>query len=515
MRENLEHVRWRLDLKVALLLAVFSAFLLFLSFPHPGLRGLIWVALVPLYLALRGQGWLRGALIGLVSGFCYWCSLLYWATFFGVPALVALVLWKCSGPVLLGLTLGPVRFRRAWQAAAYGALAYTAMEWFQMLGPLGATWGMLSHSQARALLWIQCTDLVGPWGLSFLIALVNSVLAEWLMVASRAGRARATRQLRGAFAATAGLAALVLGYGAFRLAHPITSDAPPVTFGAVQVSMSRDTKWNRDFADETLAQLDRLSREAAAAGARIIVWPETSIPYRNFLLNPNLTYAVGTLARSTGSWLIVGSIEFSGEKTTYNTASLVTPTGRIADRYDKQRLVPGGEYLPLGRYLRHHPIFDRVMNFVPGKDGGNFRAGDLNVGVLVCYESMVPYLPRHRVDNGAQVILVSTNDGWFGRSSAAAHHFEMAIMAAVEVRRPVVQAGNTGISGVIDPMGRVHSESRLDERTVVTGSVVPLDYISLYVRIGEACAWLCAALWAVGLLIGVKGNLESLANPLK
>lgn len=495
-----------LPLGRAVILSAVSALLLILAFPKPAIRALVFVALVPHLIACRGQGWKRGALLGWIHGLIFHGQLLYWANFFGPPAWIFLMLYKSIGPAIFGASLGRFTSPSATRSAWFAAVGYVGLEYYQMLGPFGITWGMLSHALARWPIWIQCCAVFGPWTLSLVIALVNASLAESLL----------RRRVALSAVASAGVGCLLtLAYGVACLAGP----SPPnqtVTFGAIQVNMGRDVKWDPKASAQTMLYLEELTRQAAAAGAHVIVWPETTIPYRDFLKSPNLTFRVGMLARQTSSWLIAGSIELLGDGDpqdrrerynlghTYNTASLLSPEGAFVDRYDKQRLVPGGEYLPLEKYLPQWPVFDRIMNYLPGQGKGVFRCGELPVGLVICYESMVPTLTRQRVIDGAEVLLVSTNDSWFGDSWAIYHHFEMAIMRAVECRRPVVQAGNTGVTALIDRLGRVLKEAPVNERTIVVGPVVPSYERTPYVRMGDVLAWACLLAWALAWATGLR-----------
>lgn len=414
-------------------------------------------------------------------GFQY--SMLSWATVFGAAAQVALVGYKAVGPALMGALLGYYRPRTPLLGALFGTCAWITMEYYQLLGPLGMTWGMLSHTQARELSLIQIGELTGPWGLSFVIAYANASLAELVWARKRALPAL-------------GLAALLvvgtLGYGAVRLQRS-WGNGEPLKWGVVQTSMEQQNRWNPNFREEIMSRLQRLTAEAARDGAKVILWPETSMPYHFFLDTQPLRERVSMLAQSNQAYLVVGSIERgSTPKTTRNVVSLIAPTGEFLDWSQKIRLVPFGEYLPLPEFMRDWHVFDRVMRYLPGDEQVLFSQ-PTPFGVLICYESMVPHEPLHKVEIGAGVLAVVTNDAWFGKSSAAMHHFEMAIMRAVEMRRPVVQCGNNGISGFILPSGQVVAESKLDEVVQLTQEVVPETYRTFYSRVGDLVAYFCLA----------------------
>lgn len=478
----------RVGLPMALGLAALSSLLLYLSFPHPRQNWLAWVAVVPFFVACRNQGPWRGALLGAVTGAGFQATLLSWATVFGTFALVGLVAFKTVAPALLGAALGAWRPRHAVAAATFAAMGWVSMELYQTWGPLGMTWGMLSHSQARVPVLIQIGAVFGPWGLSLVIAFVNAALAEWWLTRARTP-----------IGAAAALTALTVLFGLWSLANPVAPSGPPVRWGAVQVSMPQNVKWDPSFQEEIMQRLDDLSRQAVAQGAQVVVWPETAIPYRSFTEFPGLVNRVGDLARSLHAWLIVGSIERAPRNATYNTAHLVDPDGNLAGRYDKFRLVPFGEFLPWKEYLPKLPGSELVMNYAPGDALTMFEFDGVRACVLICYESMVSDLAREQARQGANFLVIPTNDAWFGESSAAPHHFDMAIMRAVEMRRPAIQAGNTGLTGFVTPMGQVLQESRMNERVAMVESLAPVSELSVYTRIGDVLAYACL-LGALALL---------------
>ncbi len=409
--------------------------------------------------------------------------MLSWATVFGAPAQVALVFYKAVGPAMLGSLLGYYRPRNAFLGALFSACAWITMEYYQLLGPLGMTWGMLSHTQARELILIQISELTGPWGLSFVLAFWNASLAELLWHRQRALLT---------FGVALGLVAVTLAFGYARLGHT-WGDGPPLRWAVVQTSMEQNHRWDPNFREEIMGRLARLTHSASMEGADIVLWPETSVPYPFFLDTEPLRERVSRMALGNGTYILVGSIERGSDAhTTRNVSTLIGPDGSFLEQFQKIRLVPFGEYLPLPTFMREWAVFDRVMRYEPGEKQVLFPR-PTPFGVLICYESMVPQEPLHKVEIGAGVLAVVTNDAWFGKSSAAMHHFEMAIMRAVEMRRPVVQCGNNGISGFIEPSGRVVAETQLDEIVQLTREVVPETYRTFYSRYGDLVAYFCLA----------------------
>lgn len=480
-----------------------SALLLILSFPYTRLSGLSLVALVPLMLALRGQGAARGLALGGWHGFLFQSYIMFWANFFGPPAYLFLAGYKTVLPALFGAAWGWLSRRRPnWFPFGF-LVGWLALEYLQTFGPFGVTWGMLSHAWARYPALLQICSVAGPWALSLVVLLVN--VACFVSLPPRGAR--------GAWLGAAIAAILAtLGFGQWRLGQA-QENPRSLAVGAVQVNMGREVKWDPAYAEFALKRLELLTCQASEKGARLILWPETAIPYRGFLKSPVLNFEIGMLGLTTKSYVVVGSIEKVGDAAghTLNTASLVTPKGAFEGRYDKQRLVPGGEYLPLEEWLRPYPIFDRVMRYQPGSGDGIFALPEApqptRAGMLICFESMVPYLAAERVQKGAEILLVATNDGWFGENSAIQHHFEMAIFRAVEQGCPVLQCGNTGVSGLIDEWGRVQQETAINQETVLTGQLGLRRGLTWYARIGDSLVQLALALFL--LCLGLAKGSEA------
>ncbi|MCD6586204.1 MAG: apolipoprotein N-acyltransferase, partial [Desulfobacteraceae bacterium] len=171
----------------------------------------------------------------------------------------------------------------------------------------------------------------------------------------------------------------------------------------------------------------------------------------------------------------------------YNSAYLVTPDGDISARNDKVHLVPFGEYVPFKKWLPFiNHLVAQVGEFKAGKKGDTLKWAPADIGVLICYEVIFPELARESVANNAGLLVNITNDAWFGNTSAPYQHFSMAVFRAVENRRSLIRAANTGISGFIDPAGRILKQSALFEDAALTCSVpVIKNQTTIYTRYGN------------------------------
>ena len=247
--------------------------------------------------------------------------------------------------------------------------------------------------------------------------------------------------------------------------------ASTIKVACVQGNIPQDRKWAPEEATAILGRHLELSREAAAEGATLIVWPESSLP---FVLrsSPEFDGQVRDLARGLGVPLVIGSLDVrrdpNGDSGVYNAAFLIGGDGVLAGSYDKVHLVPFGEYVPWRWALPFaSSLVEGVGDVRAGSGPRLLRDADVGLpplGVQICFEILFPGLVRRAVADGAELLINLTNDAWFGRSSAPHQHFAEAVVRAVESDRWVVRAANTGISGIIAPTGQVVARSELGHR---------------------------------------------------
>lgn len=500
--------------------ALATGVLLALAFPRPHFLLLAWVALAPLLAALvqkraRARLFFYGWLAGLVffAGTCSWI--------YGVMRLHGHLSAPAAGGILLllvafmGLYFGLFslmvgELARRWQLAALWAapFVWVGVEWLRTYFPFGGfPWNLLGYAVAPEVGWIQPAAYVGVYGVSFLIVAVNALVAAAWMAPSRRR------------AVLLAVVALVLGGAAFRGRRlpPLPAGEPALLVQTNLPQTAYDPEWTAHHQDE-MTQLEQLTREAARpeAGARpaLILWPEIPVSLY-FHRDPVVRGRLLQLAQATRSYLLVGIVDFreAGERLRpTNSAVLLAPDGSLVGQYDKIHLVPFGEYVPLGGGLGFlQPLTEEVSDFVPGREPAVLPAGESRLGVLICYEAVFPALVRESVARGASVLVNISNDGWFGGSAAPAQHLNMARVRAVETRRYLLRATNTGITAVVDPYGRLTALAPSDARTVLAAGFAPRREVSAYVRQGDWFAALCALVGVVALarklfVTAVEGN---------
>jgi apolipoprotein N-acyltransferase len=513
--------------KSAWLLVPLSAVLQILIFPLPNLYMLSWVAITPLLIAiLRArppktlqlqagikllpasplQAFLLAYACGILwyAGTCYWIYsvmhqyggvstpvgivililfCLYLAIYHGIFGLLVSLLAGSSPFNLRALLLSPV----VWVAVELARTRVT-----------GFPWGLLGTTQVDNIPLARIASVTGVYGLSFEIMLVNAALAAAFLV---------EREKRKRLLLAVVIAALILQAGSLFPAPAIPADRSAVLVQA-NVPILEGSDWTKQYFNDTLRDLSEISLNSnGGPHPDLIVWPESPAPFYNS--DPLFRDAVTAVARKSNAWLLTGSIgtrnaSATPDQTTeiYNSASLVSPNGEWTSRYDKIHLVPFGEYVP----------FKQIFSFAGGltKEVGDFSrgtsrvpldAGGTKLGTFICYESIFPDDIRQFANNGAQVLVNISNDGWYGDSGAYAQHLKQSRMRAVENKRWLLLDTNTGLTAVIDPNGRIVASAPRKTRTALRVPYGLASATTFYTRHGDWFAYLCAIISLAALFM--------------
>jgi apolipoprotein N-acyltransferase len=347
---------------------------------------------------------------------------------------------------------------------------------------------------------------VGVYGLSALIAFTNGVVfISLLYFTKRRWQNTGVTKHLAAGSIIALIAAFVLtwSYGHWRLKtidDSITA-SPKARIAVVQGNIDQAIKWDPAFQIDTVEKYNRLSASINNQRPDLIVWPESATPFY-FLHDIKLSELVFEGIHQTTADYLIGSPSFVRKDDVvkyFNSAYLISPQTRTMGKYDKTHLVPFGEYVPFKKWLPFlGKIVAQVGDFIAGKKGNTLPWRDQHLGVQICYEIIFPGLSRAMAENNATLLINITNDAWFGKTSGPYQHFSMTVFRAVENRRALVRSANTGISGFIDPAGRVLAATSLLEEAVVLRPVALLKEKTVYTRIGDLFA---QALFASMMLI--------------
>jgi len=496
----------------ACLLALLTSTLLFSASPGVlALPQLAWLALVPLLWAIENQPPRRAALLGLICGIAYYLPLLYWivivlATYGQVPLPIAVLalffLALYMSCYLAAFAYLCAKTESRFPALVFAPACWVALDLIRGLLFTGFPWMDLAYTQYDLPGFIQIADLAGHHGLTFILVLTNTLIFTFAASLLRRKAICSPAIISGAVA----LLLIGSGYNFWRLQTIPTAitQAEHMEVAAVQGNIPQDQKWQPAFQRETIDTYIRLSQDLfAARKPELIIWPETALPFYPYE-HPLFLRLHSELTRPHQTFLLTGAphrekISPDGPISYANSAFILSPDGRITGRYDKQHLVPFGEYIPFRRLLGFaSPLVETLGAFTPGQSDTPLPCRNSRIGVLICFESIFPEISRRQTQAGANLLVTLTNDAWFGRSSAPRQHLAMAVFRAVETRKTLVRAANTGISTFIDPIGRMQGTSPLFAEYARSQPVALLNGLTFFVRWGDLFPWLCLLLTLSG-----------------
>jgi apolipoprotein N-acyltransferase len=535
--------------------SVVSGGLLWLCYSPVGCGWLAWVALVPWLMLVRAELPIRKRYpIAWLGGLAFYIPALAWmrngdpAMFYLWFLLALYCAWYFAAALWLIRRLDR---RTRLPLTVTVPLVWTAMEFArgELMG--GYAWYQLGHSQHVFPPAIQIADITGVAGISFVVAMVNGLIAEFISQKQPAAGSKQPAAKPLFLLPAAGCLLLTLAYGGWRLGQSDFAAGPQVALLQTSVGQTERNKADAKAAGDPLAvqsieQQDvTLAKEAIkhSPPPDLVILPETAFPYDWYEVSPDapddtnhaewksLQLRFNASARQYVSLVGVPTLlglnaqvlDAQGKGHRYNSAILLTPNGVNLGRYDKIHLLPFGEYLPFKDTIpflkKFSPYGDFDYSITPGEGQTRLpftvRGRTYQLGVLICYEAVDAALTRGLVRPGAappaDIVVNMTNDGWYMGSSEHAEHLAVSRFAAVEARRPVLRAVNGGISAVIDGNGRIVAlpKPTWAESHSVTGVInaaVPLDdRTSLYARLGDWLPWGCWGLLLIGCLWRSKG----------
>jgi apolipoprotein N-acyltransferase len=493
-----------------LALAPFNAWpILFLTFPV-----LVWLVDGAAAGRLGGVG--AAAIAGWWFGFGYFLAGLYWIGFaFLVDAdkfawLLPIAVVALPAGMALYTAFGLALARLLWTRGALRVLilaaTLTAAEWLRGHVVSGFPWNAFGYALTGPLALAQASALIGLWGMTFLAV---AIFASPAVLADHPGDS--PRRFLAPAASVAILLALA-GYGAIRLAQHPTSFVSGVRLRIMQPNLTQDERFNYGAKQRVMQRYLALSDRATGpqtSGVKDVthlIWPESAFPFYLAREADALAQIASLLARH--SVLITGAVRAaamapSGAVRAYNSVYVIDRDGSIAGIYDKVHLVPFGEYLPFTDFLESLGLISLT------KMPGGFLAGDRrrlmtvpgapSMLPLICYEVIFPDAAVPRGERPGWLLNL-TNDGWFGISTGPHQHFQQARVLAIAEGLPLVRAANTGISAVVDPLGRIIKELPLGTEGVLDSGLPQPIAPTPYARIGDYIAY---ALVAAGLLLGL------------
>jgi len=507
--------------RLNLYLAASSGFLLTLSFPNFDMSWMAWFAFIPLFVALRNLSLKHSFYLGLFAGLVHYLSLVYWlahtmSAYGHLPFYVSIpVLFLLSFYLALYIALFSMVVTRLCSTPLsflfISPLIWVSLEYIRSFLFTGFPWELMGYTQFNMLYIIQISDVFGVYGVSFCIVLSNTVaflIYLYLMDKNWQGKRVQTKLAAGATAVFVVILGAVFVYGKWRInnIHELAVMSPSSKVTIVQGNIDQAIKWDPAFQKSSTMKYIHLSSLSKDLHPDLVVWPETATPFY-FMHDTELSGLVLTGIREIGTDFLIGSPAFTLKNNKieyYNSAFLVDTVGNVKGRYDKTHLVPFGEYVPMKKWLPFvSKMVEAVGDFNTGEKGQTIRWQKSNIGILICYEIIFPALSRAMVQNHASLLVNLTNDAWYGRSSAPYQHFSMAVFRAVENRRSLIRAANTGISGFIEPSGRVIETTQIFKDAVITQKVPILQVETLYSRFGDVFAMACLGLSVLFVLFRI------------
>lgn len=502
--------------KDSIFLAVLSGLLLFLSFPKYGSGWLAWIALVPLFFALRKAASItQGFILGFITGIVSYIGIIYWIAFVIVNygylplylGIILMLLLACYLSLYIALFAGGIFYFRDKIALYLAApVLWVCLEYCKSFLLTGFPWENLGYSQYLNFYLIQFADIAGVFGLSFLIVIVNATIFAVINKRSRKEYALAAV----VFLVLAGV--YIYGFCRLNQVNKVMQNAPGMEVSLIQGNIDQSIKWNENYQRETLNIYEQLSLKNAPANGSLIIWPETAAPFRFQDIN-NLHDQITNLSHETKSWLLFGSVSSLQKKDSneyFNSAYLLSPSGEIKGKYDKVHLVPYGEYVPLRNFFPFvNKLTAGIGDFGTGAGYYPLSLGDKKIGILICYEAILPFAARMYKNRSAELLVSITNDAWFGTTSAPFQHFSMSIFRAVETRLYLARSANTGISGIIDPTGKTISKTNIFQEDALKGYIKFVKVPTFYAAHGDLLVIVCFVLIIFYFFWSLKGRVKN------
>ncbi len=472
-----------------------------------------WFAVAPLLFAIKDANFFQSFKLGFITGIIHFLSCLYWLIYTmdyygGVP------LYQSIGILFLFsayLALYPALF--AGFASLFSlknrfSFLFIPALWISLefIRGFGFSWGIIGYSQAQFLSLIQISDILGVYGVSFIIISVNYLIYFiFSYVADKNSTLKKNLLYSCVTTALFFIFAILYGTVVINKTKNNIAKAKKVKIAIVQGNIDQKTKWNKNFFDATTKKYMDMSETLKDKGNDLIVLPEAALPYFLNVKEGFLNRIKEHIFYMQTDFLIGAPYASYEDGALYNSAYLIGKNGEISGRYDKVKLVPFGEYVPMGEWL---PFIRKLAgtgeDFAPGKIGQALDWNKYKIGVQICFEIIFPNLARKIVKQDAGFIINITNDTWFGDTPAPFQHFNIALFRAVENKRAIVRCANTGISGAIYPNGSVSETTPLFVEAVKEYNIPIFAEKTFYTRYGDLFALLCIVISFISIIFKIR-----------
>ena len=478
-------------MRKSILFSILSGLLLILAFPEFDYEILAWFALVPLLFAVKNSRY--PFLLGYLFGLVFFGGTLFWLTNVTKIGFLLLILYLSLYPALFTFFIVKWKFPGKF---FFGASLWILLEYIVSHLLTGFPWLLLGYSQYKNLRLIQISSIFGVYVVSGLVVLINTSISELFVKRRRVSIALSFLLLAIAF---------VYGYCKLHPHHTSPVKGEGLSVSIIQGNIPSLQRWEPGSKETNLKAYLNLTKKAAKSKPEFVIWPESAISTYLSLDEP-IQKTLFELTKRENFYLLSGSLDKKKGKD-FNSAFLISLQGKIVQSYDKVHLVPCGEYIPGRRFPPFKKFVTKAAGFIPNfNPGENFTIFSLPMGLsqhysetapksnfaaLICFEDIFPELSRRFTRKGANFLVNITNDSWFGNGSGPYQHFAACVFRAVENRRYLLRAANTGVSAVIAPSGKILK--RVEENgqdLFVPGylneEIYPSSALGFYTKFGDA-----------------------------
>jgi apolipoprotein N-acyltransferase len=504
-------------------LSITGGLLAAFSFPNPIWIGLSWpggflafFCLIPLLLIREPERGMKTWRWGLLYGFVYFGISIWWMASMKSMWPLSPLAWfllslYCAWYPALFLWIYHRLLERGVPKFSLAIILWVSLEFLRNYMISGFPWVILGYAHYQNPLMMALAPVAGVWGLSFITVSVNVLLyavairfwPRWRGQETLVSNTSAVRPRRIHLSVLV-ILALLLCVGAVyeTWQYQNTSALAPVKMGVLQGNINQNQTWDEDYVRKTFTRYSGLIEKAVQEEARLVVWPETAFP-GIFNYDYHIAETVRGWSRQWDLTQLIGADEVETSEQEgydyYNSIFLLNPAGKIRGRVSKKHLVPFGEYVPYkdSIFFFIHKIVRRYggAGFTPGKERvvlpWNEKGRLIPVGALICFESIFPRYAAKLCRLGGQVLVVITNDTWFGHSAAAAQHAIFSAFRAAETGRYLLRAATSGVSVIFGPHGTMHKQIAIDQAGYAVEEINPRTHLTLYARFGNWICWIC------------------------
>lgn len=467
------------------LLSILSGILLILSFPPYNLHYLSWMAFVPFFIATRNQSLKQIFLTGFVHGCCFFIGLFYGILLYGLKIFFYGLLYFSLNIAIFSLLTVFLQSKLKKFHLLIPPLIWTSLEYLRSIGTISFPTN-LGICQYQSLLLIQLSSITGIYGISFLIMLINSFIAEFIL------KTYSIKSMIKSMVVSGLVIVLIIGSNYIninRMTQKKSHVDVSIIQGSIPIWLYKIERWDKKYSQIVKNTYLKLTTQAIKHHPNLIIWPETNL-HRFILDSPKLKDKIFRYVKEGNLFMIIGTL-IKIETNQFNSAIIISPKGKVVGRYDKVYLVPIAEK-KITRGMEIKPIKIPIGN----------------IGINICFESLYPSISRILTQKGANILIILTNDAWFKKSSIPYLHAANAVFRAVENRRFVIRAAQSGISMIIDPYGRIIKQSELFKPCVLSGKVGLMEELTFYTKFGDLFCYLCLILSIGFVVFSGKGKKE-------